>query len=306
MKGCVVQNRPVPEQLMGQFRESSTEVSSGPELRRRLAEDGYVFLRGVLEEAEVLAARAEVFGRLLDVGEIKPPAIEGIASGESRRREIFEVLGVFWQSVSEGRALRQVSHGPRVREIMQTIFAEPARPHDYMWLRLGPVGRSTRLHFDHPFFARGSGQVHTVWIALGDIPVTEGPLMLVEGSNQFRDLIGPMRDRDEEVNTSSDAAQSAAYQSETTDDTIAFVQGRNTRLLSADFHTGDLIVFSMSTMHGSLDNHSPISRTRLSCDVRYQPASDATDERYFGPNPAGAKGEGYGEMKGAKPLTEPW
>ena len=306
MKGCVVQNQPVPDELVGRFRDSSTELSHGDELRRRLAGDGYVFLRQVGDKDEVLAAREEVFGRLMDVAEIKPPAIDGIATGQSRRRELVDDLGAFWKSVSEGPALRRISHGPRVAEIIGTIFGEPARPHDYMWLRPGPAGRSTRLHFDHPFFAVGAKQVCTVWIALGDIPVSDGPLMIVEGSNTFTDLVDAMRADNDGANSSPDVAQRAAYQSETTDDTIAFIRGRQTRLLTEDFFAGDLVVFSMFTMHGSLDNHSSIERTRLSCDVRYQLASDPVDARYFGPNPEGAKGGGYGEMKAAKPLTEPW
>jgi len=40
--------------------------------------------------------------------------------------------------------------------------------------------------------------------------------------------------------------------------------------------------------------------------VRWQPAADPIDERYFGPRPAGTTGAGYGELNGAKPLTEDW
>ncbi len=58
--------------------------------------------------------------------------------------------------------------------------------------QLGVVGRATDLHYDHPFFARGSNRIHTVWSALRDIPVTDGPLVVVEGSHRFGDLIEPV------------------------------------------------------------------------------------------------------------------
>ena len=45
---------------------------------------------------------------------------------------------------------------------------------------------------------------------------------------------------------------------------------------------------------------------RLSCDVRYQPVAEPIDPRYFGPNPGGTTGAGYGELNGAKPLTQAW
>jgi len=62
----------------------------------------------------------------------------------------------------------------------------------------------------------------------------------------------------------------------------------------------------MNLLHGSLDNQSPVGRTRLSCDVRWQPLADPVDTRYSGPNPPGTTGAGYGELNGAKPLDEPW
>ena len=306
MTDFVVQGQAVPEELTGPFSDSTAHVSDGAKLQCRLDHDGYVFLRDVLDKEEVMAARAEVFGRLAEVGEIKQPAVEGIATGDSRRRELVDDLGMFWQSVSEGPALRRVSHGPRVLELVQTIYGEPARGHDYMWLRPWPIGRSTPLHYDHPFFIRGLDRLYTVWIPLGDIAVTDGPLVIVEGSHTFSDLIEAMRNDDDESNNTPDVAQRAAYQPEATQDAIEFIKSRKTRLLSNEFHTGDLIVFSKITMHGSLDNRSAIGRTRLSCDVRYQPAVAPTDERYFGANPEGAKRGGYGEMKAAKPLNEPW
>ena len=78
------------------------------------------------------------------------------------------------------------------------------------------------------------------------------------------------------------------------------------RLLVSPFEAGDLVVFDMFTMHGSLDNHSPEGRVRLSCDVRWQPVSDPVDPRYKGEDPPGTTGAGYGELNGAKPLDVDW
>ena len=307
MHDCIIQQLPIPDELIGPLKECRAGLDEEAELRRCLHDDGYVFLRGVLKTDDVLAARAEVFGRLQDVGEIKPPAIEGIATGLSRRRETAEDLGTFWRSVNEGPALRHVSHGPRLREIMEVLIGEPARPHDLMYLRPTPVGRSTRLHYDFPFFAGSSERIDTAWIPLGDVPVTEGPLVIVEGSNRFSDLIEPIRQVDYTADRTNDVVQKTAYERQNATDPLTLVRDRGTRLLTADFRAGDLVVFSGFTMHGSLDNQSRLGRVRLSVDVRYQPAADpADDERYFGPNPTGSQGGGYADMKGAKPLTEPW
>ena len=57
------------------------------------------------------------------------------------------------------------------------------------------------------------------------------------------------------------------------------------RWLTAPFRAGDLLMFSIFTVHASLDNRS--DRVRLSSDSRYQLASQAADPRWIGSNPAG-------------------
>ncbi|MBI2194366.1 MAG: phytanoyl-CoA dioxygenase family protein [Planctomycetes bacterium] len=295
---CAVHGREVPASRLGELRDSSAMVSDGEVLRRRLGEDGYLFLRGALDLQAVMAARQEALDRLLQVGEIRPPAIEGVATGGSRRRELAGDLGAFWKSVSEGPRLRQLSHGPSLGSLLGTLFREPARGHDYLFLRVGVPGRSTNLHYDYPFFARGSQRIVTVWFPVGDVPAELGPLVVVEGSTTFTDLIGDSQGVDYHSNASPRVSLK--------DDAITLAERRGVRLLTADFRAGDVVIFGMTTLHGSLDNHSAEGRVRVSADVRYQPASDPLDERYFGPNPGGTTGAGYGELNGAKPLNEPW
>lgn len=302
-----VQQRQIPAELFGRLNECVADIGDAGALQQHVEEDGYVLLRGVLDRGDVLAARAEVFSRLEQVGEVKPPAIEGIATGKSRRSELAGDLNAFWKSVNEGTALRTVTHGDRLREIMSAVIGETARPHDLMYLRPACVGRATKLHYDFPFFARRSLRIHTAWIPLGDIPVLDGPLLIVEGSNRFLDLTEPIRNHDYEAVHANSVIQKAAYEEPNATDPVSFVRRRDARLVSTDFRAGDLLVFGGFTLHGSLDNCSPAGRVRLSCDVRFQPAADPfDDERYFGTDPSGSNGGSYGDMKGAKPLTDPW
>jgi ectoine hydroxylase-related dioxygenase (phytanoyl-CoA dioxygenase family) len=298
MVDAIAQGRRVPAELLGELVDSTILLGRRQELREALATHGYVLMRGVVDRETVLAAREEVFERLAGVGEIKQPAIDGIATGESQRRELAHDLGEFWRSVCSGPALRDATHGQQMQAVMSLLVGEPAQAHDFMFLRPGRPGLSTRLHYDLPFFARGSNRVYTAWLALGDIPLTDGPLMIAEGSNRFHDLIDPIQQID------YDSSDSPTVQ--IMEDTVQFVQNRSTRLLTSRFGPGDVIVFDMVTLHGTLDNCSDIGRVRLSCDVRWQPASDPVDPRYRGANPPGTTGVGYGELNGAKPLTDDW
>jgi hypothetical protein len=298
MTNAIAQNSRVPDNLLGALVDSTTLLDRPVKLRERLAAEGYLLLRQIVDQTTIGAARAEVFGRLADVGEIKPPAIDGIATGESRRRELVGDLGQFWRSVCCGAAFRKATHGKQMLDLMTLLLGEPAQAHNYLFLRPGRPGLSTRLHYDLPFFSRGSDRVYTAWLALGDIPISDGPLMIAENSNRYDDLIDPIRLID------YDSTESPTVQ--VMGDTVQFVKDRAGRLLTTSFGPGDLVVFDMVTLHGTLDNHSPTGRVRLSCDVRWQPAKDPVDPRYCGDEPPGTTGAGYGELNGAKPLTDDW
>ena len=298
MDDCWIKGRPVPPALVGEMTDSAALLEDPGALHSRLEADGYLFLGGILSAEAVHAARTEVFARLAQVGEIAQPAEAGIATGASRRAELEPDLGGFWKSVSEGASLRALSHGAMMTRVMGLVFGEAARPQDYMFLRPAAPGRATGLHFDYPFFTRAHDRVATVWMPIGPVPVSDGPLVIVENSHRFRDLIDAMIGFD----ISKDGTRKADLGS----DAISFAEQRKTRLLTRNFAAGDLALFGMYTAHGSLDNHSPIGRVRLSCDVRWQPRSLPTDERYFGSDPRGTTGAGYAELNGAKPLTQDW
>ena len=295
---AIAQGRTVPVELLGELTDS-TGVLGQPEVARaHLQRDGYGLFRGVVPEDVIRAAREAVFSKLAEVDEIATPPLDGIATGRSKRREVVRDLGEFWKNVSEDPYLRRATHGAEIQAVMETLLGQPARAHDYLFLRPGRPGLSTRLHYDLPFFARGSNRILTAWLALGPIPISDGPLMVVEGSQRFMDLIEPAR----RVDYDSPATPTVQVMQ----DTVDFVRERNSKILTTDFQAGDLIVFDMLTMHGTLDNCSDQGRVRLSCDVRWQPACDPVDARYSGDDPRGTTGAGYGELNGAKPLIDAW
>ena len=294
----VTHGETVPPERVGPLIASVVDPDRLDDLTGSIDENGYVYLREFLPRDEVLAAREASFAQLEAVGEIEDPAVDGSYSGRSQRREAVEDLGAFWKSVAETWALRRLTHGPELNRLMSTLLGMPARAHDFIFLRPANRGKYTNIHCDYSFFTRRTETVLTAWIALGDIPTADGSLFVVEGSHRFEDIIKGQRGFD----VARDTARTAAIMMPP----HQFAQERSTRLLTTDFSAGDVVVFPLFTLHGSLDNVSPANRVRLSVDVRFQPSGDAMDSRYFGPDPTGTTGVGYGELTGAKPLNEAW
>jgi ectoine hydroxylase-related dioxygenase (phytanoyl-CoA dioxygenase family) len=141
---------------------------------------------------------------------------------------------------------------------------------------------------------RGAESLYTVWTPLGDVPIEDGPILLMEGSHRWDDLIAQFR--------GFDVDKDKTRPGHVTMEPVTFAQERGCRLLTTDFRAGDVLIMTMFMLHGSLDNRSPEGRLRLSCDTRYQLASDPIDDRWIGDNPIG-HGKGYGGMGGALPIT---
>lgn len=290
-----VGGRDVPPSMLGEFRNSNGLTDDTATLRQRLAADGYLLLRGLIAPSAVQAARAEVLARLREVDEITGPDDAPVATGTSRRSALHPDLGAFWRSVCEGEALRACVHGPAVTGAMAQLLGVPAVPFDFAWLRAVTAGRASPFHFDHPYMNRGSARVLTGWVPLGDVALSEGPLVAVERSQHFDDLAARVRGRDVD--------REAGFSGSFSEDAIDLAQSRGSRLLSADFRAGDVLIFGMFLFHGSLDNRSPAGKLRLSCDVRFQPADDPRDDRWFGSPPGGHGDRSYGGLNGAQPLT---
>ncbi|MEM7464157.1 MAG: hypothetical protein AAF362_15915, partial [Pseudomonadota bacterium] len=163
----------VPGTSVGGLSAANTDE----DLAAQLGCDGYLLLRDVHDSAEVEAARLEILHRLAEVGEVSEPVENGLASGTSNRRELYPTtqdLGEFWRSVSEGRAVRTVINGPRITNVMNSLFGVPSSHFTFAWLRAMTSGRASPLHVDHPYMNRGSKRLVTCWTPLSPISLYDG------------------------------------------------------------------------------------------------------------------------------------
>ena len=229
-------------------------------LRARLARDGYLFLRGLLDPAEVLEFRRYYFEQT------------GVADAHGVPREVdrAELRRVLFGEVVPGAQYGAFCAQPALRGWYEWFLGGETFLHRRKIIRhIAPgeagIGTATQAHYDLLYLREGSDQVLSAWIPLGDCPVSLGGLTYLEGSHH-RVL------REEAVGTLKRPAASI------TADLPGLAEEYDANWLVAAYAAGDVVIHTAHTVHAALDNVS--STTRLSTDIRYQLAATPIDPRW--------------------------
>ena len=228
------------------------EVGDRDALQARLTQDGYLYLRGLLPTADVLAFRRYYFSRIGAVddragfrkvlfGEIVPGAEYAAFCSQPALRGWFEWFLGGETFLHKRKIIRQTRPGEN------------------------GIGTATQAHYDLVYLREGTDQVLSAWIPLGDCPVALGGLTYLEGSHH-RVL------REEAEGRLKRPAASI------TADLPGLADEYDARWLVADYAAGDVVIHTAHTIHAALDNVSGV--TRLSTDIRYQRADAPTDARW--------------------------
>lgn len=258
---------------LGTLREANDILDDTEAMRDRLAEDGYLLIRDLLPRELVKRARARIVEALVDaelVAKDAEPDTAVIAA---------DVHGAFWggkKELTHHLDVLDVLEHPDLCAFFARLLGGAVRTYDYKWLRAVAPGEFTGAHYDVVYMGRGTPNLHTCWIPMSDIDYESSPLAVCVGSHRFdkvRETYGTMDvDRDRVDGWFSNDPM----------DVVARYGGE---WRTTTFAMGDVMVFGMFTMHGALTNQS--DRFRLSCDTRFQLASEPVDERWIGENPMG-------------------
>jgi hypothetical protein len=281
-----------PGKYLGTLREATELLGDSEALHDRMREDGYLLLRGFFDREAVLAARRQILEALAAEDQIdtRYPLMDAVVN-EGR-------TGGFrggTNALTAAPAFQALVNSPTVMGFFDRFLGGPSRTYDYKWLRVVGPGGSTGAHYDIVYMGRGTTNLYTCWIPLGDVPYKLGPLAILVGSHRFeriKETYGKMDvDRDHVAGWFST-------------DPVELVDRHGGQWQTTEFQTGDVLIFGMFTMHGSIANTS--DRFRLSSDTRYQLASEPVDERWIGKKPIAHYAWQKGEMVSMEEMREKW
>jgi hypothetical protein len=278
----------------GFLRDSNDAIGAPETLRDRMERDGYLFLPGFFEREEVRVARLAVCAELEAEGNLDPdePVELAIARTDAKLSFRPDIAN----GDNSGPLIRKVIYGEKIMRFFSMFLAGEATHYDFTWMRTIAPGPGSPAHCDVIFMGRGTTNLYTAWVPFGDVPLHVGGLLLIEGSHHDHNVLESYctLDYDSSCHNRPDEhplKTAGFYTSGAISENMP--EMRNTvggRLLTAEeYKMGDLLIFSVFLVHGSLDNQS--REIRLSTDSRYQLASEPLDERWIGENPPGHGGE---------------
>ncbi len=287
----------------GELRDSSGMIGNIDALRTLMRDEGYLLFRGMIDRDTVLKARREIMLKYAIIGEIdaiRHPVMDAIYQPESFVEYVN--LIAFAESIRTGKAYEDVVLHRKLLEFYEQFLGRPARCFDFKWPRFVRPGEGTGLHSDIVYVARGSRNLWSSWIPLGDVSKIEGALMVLENSHKADAVLGDYWAKDADKD----------HIGWISDDPLELQNSLGGRWLTTDFEAGDVLCFDVRLVHASLDNLSPVGRCRLSSDTRYQLASEPLDERWNGDiaNPHGGAPKvfypGLGRSNNNKEFEEEW
>ncbi|WP_435749001.1 phytanoyl-CoA dioxygenase family protein [Microbacterium sp. PMB16] len=261
-----------PSRLSRLVPVPSGERDDRDALWKRLRRDGYLYLTGHLDPAEVLEFRRYYFSTLAPAGVIAPgsdPAEAVAADGDIDRGAYRRLL---FDEIVPGPQYEALCRAPRIADWFGWLLGDDVHLHRRKIIRHTKpgetgIGTATQAHYDLVYLREGSDRVLSMWIPLGDVPVERGGLAYLEGSHRrvmAEEAAGTLR---------HPAASITA-------DLPSLAEEYDSRWLVTDYRAGDVVVHSAHIVHAGLDNVDAAGRMRLSTDIRYQRATEPIDWRW--------------------------
>lgn len=240
---------------MREFVDSSSIAGDGDAMRERIARDGFLFFRGLIDPAKLGEVRRDISyaiaaHRWLAPGSDPLDRLPGEV-------EHFEGRRNWWggyRAIQSLESFHAIAHDESVTGTLARLFDEDVLVHPRKIARVIWPGDPKITTPSHQDFTHILGTVDfvTCWIPLADCPSSQGGLRILSGSPA-----GGLR-RVEKA-TGAGGIRSVVDEDDENWSTV-------------DYRLGDAVVFHALTVHGGVPNTS--DRLRLSVDMRYQPASE--------------------------------
>ncbi len=247
-----------------QLKASSLENSSILEMNDNLIRDGYLYIKNFFGRDEVLKARNNFLDYLEANGYINFSNNRlGYVTIKKHGPDLnaHDILGF--------KDYLKLVNSKKIDAFFKKLLSIEVTSFDHKWPRVVYKG-ATGIHCDSVYMGKGISNLYTMWLALDDINMQKGPLMVLPGSHKIQAI----------NNTYGKGDSHEGDYGILTKDPLRLSELTHLKWASTNYEAGDVLFFGMQLLHGSLDN--TLSEFRFSSDTRYQCNREPVDDRHMG------------------------
>ena len=251
-------------------------------MREQFWSNGYGLFRNAISRESVLKARNTILSKLQNEHNIFADIENGILKSHIQQSDLPFIEGR--NALTQNMAIHNVLESDSINKIMKMLFnCDSVKTFDYKWLRLVAPGQNTGVHVDNVYMSRGTKQLLTCWIPLMNISMDLGTIFVLDGSysmpsfNVFQQTYGSMDAERINLNGTGHFTQNPDEMKQFYKDETDY----KLRWKSCDFKAGDVLIFTMRTVHMSSVNNSKKNQLRINCDTRWLNANHIADDRFM-------------------------
>lgn len=257
--------------MIPELIESNEIQNDAAALQDRLAEDGYLFFRKLLDPDRLLRLRREMLTVMQSGGWLVAGTdpVDGIANLNARTTEGDAGYTDVYHEVYRLQSFHEIAHCREVMEMLERIRGCAMMPLPQKVARLWfpqMTEHTTPIHQDFVHF-QGDYDNLTCWSPVGDCPRELGGLAVLRGSHKVARVLD---------HHFSLGAGSLHVNPDEHDEV-------GEEWLTTDYQAGDTLVFPALTIHKALPNLTE-NRLRVSLDNRYQRVGDPVADHMLMPH----------------------
>lgn len=258
-----------------ELRVSNDAMNDSVELRRRIADEGYLFFKRLQPPDKLLALRREMLTVMQQGGWLVPGTdpLQGIANISAQCTEGDLAYTDVYHEVYKLESFHRSAHWPEVLDMVAKIMGRPVMPHPQKIARLWfpkYTEHTTPIHQDFVHF-QGNFETLTCWAPVGDCPIELGGLAVLPGSHKVNQVL----DHHFSLGAGGLYVNVPEQAQRHTELDVAWH--------STNYEIGDTLIFPALMIHKALPNYTE-DRLRVSLDNRYQAIGDPIAEHMLQPH----------------------
>ncbi|KAI4715421.1 hypothetical protein E4T48_08416 [Aureobasidium sp. EXF-10727] len=305
-KMLVVNDGPLHPEEIGRLPALAVDAPI-EQVRKHLAEDGYIHIKGVIPRQDVLKAREEYFKLLSPTGVLQPGTepVQGIFN-EAKEARDYPGIGAGGKPGNDQETSKKfvdLAIKAHTEPWYKDVFCKHPALHEYVQKLTGwgddtlaiqrtllrnntPGNKAIGVHYDQIFLRYGKDTALTAWVPMGDIAIDGGGLIYLEkGHTLGAEIEQEFTEKATAAGMSEQEAKDAFNQNMMstgflTDGPAEFGRVHNRRWLLTDYEAGDVVFHNTYAIHASTINHDPSNVIRLGTDLRFVNSKEQWDTRW--------------------------